>query len=178
MAGMKLLRAQTFTAISKADLKSILHEKKPMLSMMFAGRSSVRLWQQALVRRLHHLLPPYSDGRPLHCGRHNIFHPCLGDDHYHCYYHYHYHCYYHYHYHSEQVGEHDTTDSEADIRTISAITDHPDYDRNNNFAYDFSILTLAEPLTFSSVVAPVCLPSLVSSLYTGRAVHGTKFHSC
>ena len=76
------------------------------------------------------------------------------------------------------MGEHDTTDSEADIRTISAITDHPDYDRNNNFAYDFSILTLAEPLTFSSVVAPVCLPSLVSSLYTGRAVHGTKYHSC
>ena len=66
------------------------------------------------------------------------------------------------------MGEHDTTDSEADIRTISAITDHPDYDRNNNFANDFSILTLAEPLTFSSVVAPVCLPSLVSSLYTGE----------
>ena len=66
------------------------------------------------------------------------------------------------------MGEHDTTDSEADIRTISAITDPPDYDSSNSFANDFSILTLAEPLTFSSVVAPVCLPSLVSSLYTGE----------
>ena len=72
------------------------------------------------------------------------------------------------------MGEHDTTDSEADIRTISAITDHPDYDSSNNFAYDFSILTLAEPLTFSSVVAPVCLPSLVSSLYTGRGLNGAS----
>ena len=74
------------------------------------------------------------------------------------------------------VGEHDTTDSEADIRTISAITDHPDYDSSNSFAYDFSILTLAEPLTFSSVVAPVCLPSLVSSLYTGRALNRASKH--
>ena len=147
-------------------------ERKPLPSMMFAGGARVPLWQQTLVRRLHHLLPPRADGRPLHRGRHNIFHPRLGDDHYHSYYHYH--CYYHYHYHSEQVGEHDTTDSEADIRTISAITDHPDYDSSNSFANDFSILTLAEPLTFSSVVAPVCLPSLVSSLYTGRGLNGAS----
>ena len=65
------------------------------------------------------------------------------------------------------LGEHDTTDSVADIRTISAITDHPDYDRGNNFAYDFSILTLSSPIIFSRIMAPVCLPAAVSSLYTG-----------
>ena len=74
------------------------------------------------------------------------------------------------------VGEHRINDNVFDKKTLSAITDHPDYDRNNNFAYDFSILTLAEPLTFSSVVAPVCLPSLVSSLYTGRALNGASKH--
>ena len=66
------------------------------------------------------------------------------------------------------VGEHDTTDSVADIRPISAITDHPNYDASNNFANDFSILTLASPITFSRVVAPVCLPSSVSPQYTGQ----------
>ena len=65
------------------------------------------------------------------------------------------------------VGEHDTTDSVADIRTISAITDHPSYN-NANTDYDFSILTLAAPITFSSVAAPVCLPASASSLYTGQ----------
>ena len=66
------------------------------------------------------------------------------------------------------MGEHDTTDSEADIRTISAITDHPDYDSSNNFAYDFSILTLAEPVTFTDKVSPACLPSDVSQDYAGQ----------
>ena len=66
------------------------------------------------------------------------------------------------------LGEHDTTDSVADIRTISAITDHPSYNASNSWAYDFSILTLSSPLTFSRVMAPVCLPADVSSLYTRR----------
>ena len=66
------------------------------------------------------------------------------------------------------VGEHDTTDSVADIRPISAITDHPNYDASNNYANDVSILTLASPISFSSVVAPVCLPSSVSPQYTGQ----------
>ena len=65
------------------------------------------------------------------------------------------------------VGEHDTTDSVADIRTITAITDHPSYN-NANTDYDFSILTLAAPITFSRVAAPVCLPASASSLYTGQ----------
>ena len=66
------------------------------------------------------------------------------------------------------LGEHDTTDSVADIRTISAITDHPSYNASNSWAYDFSILTLCSPITFSRTMAPVCLPADVSSLYTGQ----------
>ena len=65
------------------------------------------------------------------------------------------------------LGEHDTTDSVADIRTISAITDHPSY-QANTLAYDFSILTLSSPITFNRVMAPVCLPADVTSLYTGQ----------
>ena len=70
------------------------------------------------------------------------------------------------------VGEHDTTDSVADIRTISAITQHPRYN-NANTDYDYSILTLAAPITFSRVAAPVCLPASVSSLYTGEVATTT-----
>ena len=66
------------------------------------------------------------------------------------------------------LGEHDTTDSVADIRTISSITDHPSYNSGNKNAYDFSILTLRSPITFNHVMAPVCLPASVSSLYTGQ----------
>ena len=66
------------------------------------------------------------------------------------------------------LGEHDTTDSVADIRTISAITDHPSYNAGNSLAYDFSILTLSSPITFNHVMAPVCLPASTLSLYTGK----------
>ena len=55
------------------------------------------------------------------------------------------------------LGEHDTTDSVPDIRTISAITDHPNYDSNKT-VNDISILTLNSPITFSSIMSPVCLP--------------------
>lgn len=56
------------------------------------------------------------------------------------------------------LGEHDTTDSVADIRTISAITNHPNYDAStqNN---DISILTLTFPITFSPIMSPICLPA-------------------
>ena len=66
------------------------------------------------------------------------------------------------------LGEHDTTDSVADIRTISNITDHPSYTGSNSLDYDFSILTLSDPVTFSKQMAPVCLPASTSSLYTGE----------
>jgi len=65
------------------------------------------------------------------------------------------------------LGEHDTTDSVADIRTISAITRHPNYDAStvNN---DLSIFTLTSPITFSSIMAPVCLPAGTSETFAGE----------
>ena len=66
------------------------------------------------------------------------------------------------------LGEHDTTDSVADIRTISAITDHPSYTDSSSLDYDYSILTLSSPVTFSKQMAPVCLPADTSLLYTGQ----------
>ena len=65
------------------------------------------------------------------------------------------------------VGEHDTSDHVVDRRDVSRIRNHPRYD-NNNAHYDFSILFLSSPLTFSSTIATVCLPASTQSLYTGQ----------
>jgi len=64
------------------------------------------------------------------------------------------------------LGEHDTTDSVADIRTISAITNHPSYNPSI-VVNDISILTLSSPITFSSIMSPVCLPSGTSEKFAG-----------
>ena len=61
------------------------------------------------------------------------------------------------------VGEHDITDSMADRRAISAIIAHPNFDFQKK-EFDFAILTLVSPLTFTTAVAPICLPSSVVSL--------------
>ena len=71
------------------------------------------------------------------------------------------------------LGEHDTTDSVGAIRTISAITEHPNYALNNDNgqivnAYDVSILTLSSPITFSRTISPVCLPSYDGKLFEGK----------
>ena len=58
-------------------------------------------------------------------------------------------------------------DSVGDIRTISAITEHPNYDYPN-FTYDVSILTLSSPITFSRTMSPVCLPSYDWKLFEGK----------
>ena len=63
------------------------------------------------------------------------------------------------------VGEHDTSDTEADRHNISAITHHPSYN-HTTLDFDVSVLTLAAPINFSSTAAPVCLPASESSLYT------------
>ena len=65
------------------------------------------------------------------------------------------------------MGEHDTSDSVVDRRVVSKIRNHPRYD-HNNANYDFSILFLSSPLTFSSSIAPICLPASTQSLYTGQ----------
>ena len=63
------------------------------------------------------------------------------------------------------IGAHDTTDSNVDRRDISTIRTHPKY---RNGQYDAGVLFLSFPLTFTSSVAPVCLPGSIRSLYTGQ----------
>ena len=65
------------------------------------------------------------------------------------------------------MGEHDTSDSIADLRDVSKIRNHPRYDFDTT-DYDFSILFLTFPLTFSYTIAPICLPASTQSLYTGQ----------
>ena len=65
------------------------------------------------------------------------------------------------------MGEHNTEDTDVDRRDVSRIRIHPSYN-NINADYDFSILFLSSPLTFSSTIAAVCLPASTQSLYTGQ----------
>ena len=65
------------------------------------------------------------------------------------------------------MGEQDTSDSIADLRDVSKIRNHPRYNFDTT-DYDFSILFLTFPLTFSSTIAPLCLPASTQSLYTGQ----------
>ena len=63
------------------------------------------------------------------------------------------------------VGEHDVGDTEADRRAVASITDHP-YFNIIEKQFDISILTLASSLTFTSAVAPICLPSSTANANT------------
>ena len=65
------------------------------------------------------------------------------------------------------VGAHNTEDTDVDRRDVSKIRSHPRYN-NDNADYDFAILFLNSPLTFSSTIAAVCLPASTQSLYTGQ----------
>ena len=58
------------------------------------------------------------------------------------------------------VGEHGTTDSVPRLYAVS----------HTKKIWSYRIITLAEPVTFSSVVAPICLPVSTSSLYEGEEV--------
>merc|ERR1712002_83493 len=63
------------------------------------------------------------------------------------------------------LGEHRTNDDVFTRVDISKINDDPNY----SFPYgDFSILTLAKPVTFSSSVRPACLPATKDKTYAGE----------
>jgi len=65
------------------------------------------------------------------------------------------------------LGEHKTDDATQIKVEVAAINDDPLYD-TSNFRNDFSILTLKEPVTFSTAVRPICLPSDTSKDYAGQ----------
>ena len=50
---------------------------------------------------------------------------------------------------------------------MSSVLDHPGYDGDYKF-HDISIMTLARPIAYSAVAAPVCLPASVAPQYAGR----------
>ena len=65
------------------------------------------------------------------------------------------------------VGEHNIGDSRADRRAVSRILQHPRYRvKAPHLHYDFSIVTLARPVTFSHTMSPICLPASAQSQYT------------
>ena len=66
------------------------------------------------------------------------------------------------------VGEHRIDDNDYVSIAVTDIMDDPDYD-DSNYQNDFSILTLAAPVNFSSSVAPACLPADTVQMYTGQA---------
>ena len=69
------------------------------------------------------------------------------------------HAVYHCHLLRVVVGEHDVSDSSDGQQsfTASSWTSHPSHD-SDTVDYDFALLTLTSPLTFSSSVMPACLP--------------------
>ena len=61
------------------------------------------------------------------------------------------------------VGEHDVTVADGEISvTPQEWIDHPEYNRDTS-DNDFAIITLASPVTFSSAVGTICLPSASES---------------
>ena len=65
------------------------------------------------------------------------------------------------------VGEHNIGDRWADRRAVSRILQHPRYRvKAPHLHYDFSIVTLARPITFSHTMSPICLPASAQSQYT------------
>ena len=65
------------------------------------------------------------------------------------------------------VGEHNIDDDEFVRLPLSKIVIHPDWNREMA-TNAIAILTLAEPLSFSAEVSPVCLPWDTSKEYTGE----------
>jgi len=63
------------------------------------------------------------------------------------------------------LGEHRINDGEFTRVDVANINEDPDYDFPDG---DFSILTLSKPVTFSSSVRPVCLPSDTTKTYAGE----------
>ena len=70
------------------------------------------------------------------------------------------------------LGEHLTSDTVADRRSLKSIVPHPQYDATLSL-YDFSILTLLTPIIFSPVASPICLPFNIQSDYSNQTATTT-----
>ena len=53
--------------------------------------------------------------------------------------------------------------------SVASILPHPEFNFNSGpYQYDFSLMTLAQPVNFSMTVSPACLPWDVSKDYAGQ----------
>ena len=58
------------------------------------------------------------------------------------------------------VGEHDTTDAnDGTIHKVSRVVEHPSYNPNQMFNFDFAIVTLETPISFGTRANAACLPT-------------------
>ena len=64
------------------------------------------------------------------------------------------------------LGEHNIADDEFNRVDVAEIINHPNYD-SQTVDNDFSILRLANPVTFTNAVSPACLPADKSNTYAG-----------
>ena len=62
------------------------------------------------------------------------------------------------------LGDRDINDEEFKYVTASQVTDHPNYDTNTE-DFDFSIITLRNPVNFNEKIQPVCLPGTTTNDY-------------
>ena len=90
------------------------------------------------------------------------------------------------------VGENDISDAEqtklevsqvfmnpkykSPTYMFSQVLIHPNYS-SSTYNNDFSILRLASPLSFSSSISPICLPSDTSATFTGKVIKSLLFLS-
>jgi len=57
------------------------------------------------------------------------------------------------------LGEHDVTSPDGELKVaVCKVTNNPSY-RSRTTDFDFAVLTLCDPVTFTRTVSPVCLPS-------------------
>merc|ERR1711963_151326 len=65
------------------------------------------------------------------------------------------------------LGEHNIADSVNNKADVAEVIMHPEYKKANN-NNDFAILRLSSPVTFTTEVAPACLPADVKQTYKNR----------
>ncbi len=65
------------------------------------------------------------------------------------------------------LGEHDTSASTAVVIDVATKIENPNYETLIMYNYDFALLELASPVTFSSKIAPACLPTDNTNSYVG-----------
>jgi len=66
------------------------------------------------------------------------------------------------------LGDHDVSKSDGEQKVrVCSVTNHPNYNAATT-DYDFAILTLCDPVSFTTDISPACLPSSSSANYDNK----------